>query len=195
MKKVTRVEGHAMPLERDNVDTDQIIPAHWLKRIERTGYGAGLFEAWRKDPRFVMNDVRYRGAKVLLAGANFGCGSSREHAAWALQEAGFEAVIAPSFADIFRNNSVKVGLVTAELSRDAVTRLIRAVEADPAKTVAVDVEKRTVTGAGVTESFALDDHTRYRLLNGLDDIGLTMRHEPDITAYESRRPEWLPSVG
>ena len=194
MNKITRVEGRAMPLERDNVDTDQIIPAHWLKRIERTGYGAGLFEAWRKDPKFVMNDARYRGAKVLLAGANFGCGSSREHAPWALQEAGFEAVVASGFADIFRNNSVKVGLLTVELPREIVTRLMRAVEADPATTIAVDVDKRTVRGAGVTEAFALDDHTRYRLLNGLDDIGLTMRHETDITAYESRRPEWLPRV-
>jgi len=194
VKAVVRVVGRALPLDRDNVDTDQIIPAHWLKRVERTGYKDGLFEAWRKDPRFPLNKPEYRGASILLAGANFGCGSSREHAAWALQESDFEAVIAPSFADIFRNNAIKVGLLPVELPADTVKRLVRDVEAEPSLLVVIDVAQRSVVAPGVTAEFALDDHTQHRLLNGLDDIALTMRHEAEITAFESRRPEWLPRV-
>ena len=189
MKAVTRIEGRAVPLDRRDVDTDQIIPASWLKRVERTGYGAGLFEAWRKDPDFVLNDPRYAGATVLLAGPNFGCGSSREHAVWALQEAGFGAVISASFADIFRNNCAKVGLVAAQLPEDVVSRLMSAVEADPGAILVVDVATRTVAGAGETHTFPLDEFTRVRLLEGLDDIDLTLRHESAIAAYElSRRP-------
>ena len=194
MKPVARVMGRALPLDRANVDTDQIIPAHWLKRIERTGYKDGLFEAWRKDPAFVLNDPRYRGASVLIAGANFGSGSSREHAVWALQENGFEAVVAPSFADIFRNNSTKCGLVTAQLPAEAVARLLRAVESDPSTVVTIDVARRTLTAPGVSAAFPLDDHTQHRLLNGLDDIDVTQRHQDEISAFEARRPEWLPRV-
>ena len=196
MKAVRRVVGRAVPLDRADVDTDQIIPSHWLKRIERTGYGAGLFEAWRKDPSFVLNDPRYRGATILLAGPNFGSGSSREHAAWALQDAGFAAVVAPRFADIFRSNCLKIGLVPVELPAKTVARLMRAVERDPALAISIDVERKLVVApdAGVTAPFPLDDFTRWRLVEGLDDIGLTLRHEAEIAAYESRRPEWLPSV-
>jgi len=192
---VSRIEGRAVPLDRRDVDTDQIIPAHWLKRVERTGYGAGLFEAWRRDPGFVLNDPRYAGAQILLAGPNFGCGSSREHAVWALQEGGFRAIIAAGFADIFRNNCTKVGLVAAQLPEEVVSRLMRAVEADPGAILAVDVATRTVAGAGETHPFPLDDFTRLRLLEGLDDIDLTLRHEPDISAYEAahrpRNPDSL----
>jgi 3-isopropylmalate/(R)-2-methylmalate dehydratase small subunit len=194
VKPVIRVVGRALPLDRANVDTDQIIPAHWLKRIERTGYKDGLFEAWRKDPEFVLNDQRFRGASILIAGANFGSGSSREHAVWALQENGFEAVIAPSFADIFRNNAVKCGLLTAQLPADVVTRLLRAVEAEPSILIVIDVAERTVMAPAITAQFPLDDHTRHRLLEGLDDIDVTMRHEKEITAFEARRPDWLPRV-
>ena len=189
MKAVSRIEGRAVPLDRRDVDTDQIIPASWLKRVERTGYGAGLFEAWRRDPDFVLNDPRYAGATVLLAGPNFGCGSSREHAVWALQEGGFSAVVAAGFADIFRNNCAKVGLVAAQLPEDVVSRLMRAVEADPGAILMVDVATRTVAGVGETHTFPLDEFTRVRLLEGLDDIDLTLRHESAIAAYElSRRP-------
>ena len=194
MKAVSRIEGRAVPLDRRDVDTDQIIPAHWLKRVERTGYGAGLFEAWRRDPGFVLNDPRYAGAEILLAGPNFGCGSSREHAVWALQEWGFRAVIAASFADIFRLNCAKVGLVAAELPEAVVSRLIRAVETDPGAILAVDVATRTVVGAGETHPFALDDFTQRRLLEGLDDVGLTLRHVDAITRYEELRPAHLPRV-
>lgn len=194
MRAVRRVEARAVPLDRRDVDTDQIIPSAWLKRVERTGYAAGLFEAWRRDPAFVLNDPRYAGAGILLAGANFGCGSSREHAVWALQEHGFRAVIAPAFADIFRANCARVGLVAAVLPEAAVERLMRAVEADPALTLTVDVEARTVSGAGETQPFPLDDFTRMRLLEGLDDIGLTLRHAQDIAAYETRRLAHLPRI-
>ena len=196
MESVRRVAGRALPLGRADVDTDQIIPSHWLKRIERTGYAPGLFEAWRADPSFVMNDARYRGAAILLAGRNFGSGSSREHAAWALLESGFRAVIAPRFADIFRSNALKNGLVPVELPDETVTTLVAAVERDPTLEIAIDVERRTVTApaAGVSATFPLDDHVRQRLLEGLDDIALTLRHERDIAAYEARRPQWLPRV-
>ncbi len=195
MRAVRRVTGRALPLDRANVDTDQIIPAHWLKRVERTGYGEGLFEAWRRDPAFVMNDPRYAGASILIAGANFGSGSSREHAVWALDEAGFRAVIAPRLADIFRANCLKSGLVPVEVEADAVTKLLRAVESDPLALITVDVQRRTVEAPGVRASFALDDHARARLLEGLDDIAVTLGHAEEITKYESSRATWLPSLG
>ena len=194
MKAVRRVTGRAMPLDRADVDTDQIIPAHWLKRVERTGYGAGLFEAWRRDPAFVMNDPRYSGATILVAGANFGSGSSREHAVWALEEAGFRAVIAPRLADIFRANCLKSGLVPVELAAAAVTTLLRLVENDPRAEITVDVDRRTVEAPGVHATFALDDHARTRLLEGLDDIAVTLAHADEIAKYESTRATWLPSL-
>jgi len=194
MEPVRRVSGPALPLARADVDTDQIIPSHWLKRLERTGYGPGLFEAWRKDPAFVMNDPRYSGALVLLAGANFGCGSSREHAVWALLDAGFRAVIAPRFADIFRNNALRNGLVPVEVDAETVAKLVDAVRRDPATIVEIDVERATVVAPGVRAKFALDDFSRGRLLEGLDDIALTLRQERDIAAFEAKRPEWLPRV-
>jgi 3-isopropylmalate/(R)-2-methylmalate dehydratase small subunit len=188
------VTGRALPLGRANVDTDQIIPAHWLKRVERTGYGAGLFEAWRRDPAFVMNDPRYAGVTILIAGPNFGSGSSREHAVWALEEAGFRAVIAPRLADIFRANCLKSGLVPVEIEAEAVTELLRLVERDPRAEITVDVEHRTVEAPGVRASFALDDHARTRLLQGLDDIAVTLAHADEIATYESSRATWLPSL-
>ena len=186
--------GRALPLGRANVDTDQIIPSHWLKRIERTGYGPGLFEAWRRDPSFVLNDDRYRGASVLIAGANFGCGSSREHAVWALQEVGFRAVIAPTIADIFKSNAIKNGLVPVELPADAVAGLLAAVEADPSTPITVDVAARTVSGAGIEAPFPLAEFVRTSLLEGLDGIAVTLRHEADIAAFEANRADWLPRV-
>ena len=194
MEPVRVVTGRALPLGRANVDTDQIIPSHWLKRIERTGYGLGLFEAWRKDPAFVFNDGRYRGANILIAGANFGCGSSREHAVWALQESGFRAVIAPTMADIFRSNAIKNGLVPVELNADAVSRLLAAVQADANTTITVDVATRTLAAPGMKASFPLTDFLQRQLLEGLDEIALTLRHEPDIAAFETKRAEWLPRV-
>ncbi|MGH2451565.1 MAG: 3-isopropylmalate dehydratase small subunit [Candidatus Limnocylindria bacterium] len=197
MRKVTRIVGRVLPLDRADVDTDQIIPAHWLKRVSRTGYAEGLFESWRRDPSFVMNDARYEGAIILVAGPNFGCGSSREHAAWALEEAGFRAVVSAAFADIFRNNSLKIGLVPVEAPGDVVARIMRAVQRDPALEVSVDVDRRVIEAPalGVSSPFALEDHARWRLLEGLDDISLALRHEADLSAYEARRPAWLPRVG
>jgi len=194
MEPTRIVAGRALPLGRANVDTDQIIPSHWLKRIERTGYGPGLFEAWRRDPSFVLNDERYRGASILSAGANFGGGSSREHAVWALQEAGFRAVIAPTIADIFKSNAIKNGLVPVELPAGTVSRLLEAVVADANTAVTVDVAQRTVAGPGVKASFPLSDFLRTQLLEGLDEIALTMRSEKDIAAFEAKRPEWMPRV-
>jgi 3-isopropylmalate/(R)-2-methylmalate dehydratase small subunit len=194
MEPVRRIVGRALPLARADVDTDQIIPSHWLKRLERTGYGPGLFEAWRQDPAFVLNDPRYEGAVVLLAGANFGSGSSREHAVWALLDAGYRAVIAPRFADIFRNNALRNGLVPVEIDADSVDKLVDAVRRDPTTSIAIDVERSTVQGPGVRATFALDEFSRTRLLEGLDDIAVTLRHESDITAFEATRPEWLPRV-
>ncbi len=194
MQAVRHIVGRALPLARADVDTDQIIPSHWLKRLERTGYGPGLFEAWRQDPAFVLNDPRYDGAVILLAGANFGSGSSREHAVWALLDAGYRAVIAPRFADIFRNNALRNGLVPVEIDADSVDKLVDAVRRDPATSIAIDVERSTVQGPGVRATFALDEFSRTRLLQGLDDIAVTLRHESDITAFETTRPEWLPRV-
>jgi len=191
MEPVTRIEGTAVPLDRADVDTDQIIPAQHLKRIERTGFGPFLFEEWREDPAFVLNDPRYAGASILLAGANFGCGSSREHAPWAIEDAGFRAVIAPSFADIFRNNCLKIGLLPVELPAESVSALMRATEDDPTTTIVVDLDRRTVSAPALEESFHMDDFTRWRLMEGLDDIGLTLTHAGDIDAFEARRPSWL----
>ena len=185
--------GIALPLDRSDVDTDQIVPAEHLKRIERTGFGPFLFAEWRKDPAFVLNDPRYEGATILLAGANFGSGSSREHAVWALEDQGFRVVIAPSFADIFRTNCTKVGLLPVELPAGTVRTLMDAVLADPATSFTVDLEATTVAGGGVQASFEIDQFTRWRLLEGLDDIGLTLRHADAVAAYEATRPSWLPA--
>ena len=194
MEPVRRVTGRGLPLARADVDTDQIIPSHWLKRLERTGYAPGLFEAWRADPSFVLNDPRYRGAAVVLAGANFGGGSSREHAVWALRDAGFRAVIAPRIADIFRSNALRNGFLPVELDAAIVERLVDAVRADPATEITIDVAERMVEAPGVRASFRLDDFARTRLLDGLDDIALTLRLDAEIGAYEVKRREWLPRV-
>jgi 3-isopropylmalate/(R)-2-methylmalate dehydratase small subunit len=195
MSGVKLVEGRAVAVPRSDVDTDQIIPAAWLKKVERTGFGEGLFEAWRRDPAFALNQPGADQAKVLLSGANFGCGSSREHAVWALQDFGFQVVVAPSFADIFRSNAIGSGLVPAQVSDDASARLLAALEASPDSEVVVDVAERTVAiGPDVTETFQLADYAQWRLIEGLDDIGLTLRHEGEIAAYEQSRPEYLPSV-
>ena len=188
MKAVHVIEGRAVPLERADVDTDQIIPSDWLKRVERTGFGRGLFSEWRDDPNFVLNDARFAGATVLVAGPRFGTGSSREHAVWALMDYGFETVIAPSFGDIFRNNSSKQGLVIAQLGVADVEELTALILEDPTRLIMVDVEKMVVEvpATGWVRSFVLDPMTRERLLNGWDDIGLTLRHEREITSYESR---------
>jgi 3-isopropylmalate/(R)-2-methylmalate dehydratase small subunit len=194
MRAVTRVQGRGVVLDRPNIDTDQIIPAAWLKRVERTGFGPGLFSAWRDDPDFVLNRPGADQAKVLIAGPNFGCGSSREHAVWALQDFGFEAVIAPSFADIFRGNSIGAGLLTAQASEEAVAELSSALAADPAATITLDVKARTIDVplVGLSFPFALPDYARWRLLEGLDDIGVTLRHADAIADFERRRPVWLP---
>ncbi len=196
MKPVRAVTGKAVPLARSDVDTDQIIPAEWLKRVERTGFGEGLFSAWRADPAFVLNRPEHAGATILVAGPNFGTGSSREHAVWALLDHGFQAVVSPRFGDIFRTNCTKAGLVPAQVDEDAGAALLAAVEAEPDLQVTVDVSTRMVEapGAGVAAPFPLDDFTRWRLLEGLDDIGLTLRHVEAIDAYERLRPSWLPST-
>jgi 3-isopropylmalate/(R)-2-methylmalate dehydratase small subunit len=194
MEPVRVVAGTAVPLARTDVDTDQIIPSDWLKRVERTGFGAGLFAEWRDDRDFVLNRPEHAGATILVAGPNFGTGSSREHAVWALQDYGFRAVVSPRFADIFRNNCTKGGLVPAEVDPGAGQALLDAVSADPALEITVDVERRTVSApaAGIEAPFVLDDFTRDRLVAGMDDIDMTMRHADAITAYEARRPTWLP---
>lgn len=195
MAGIQQIAGRAVALDRRDVDTDQIIPAAWLKRVERTGFAPGLFGAWREDPGFALNRPGAAQAKVLVAGANFGCGSSREHAVWALQDFGFQAVVSPSFADIFRGNAVSSGLVPVQASEQAVTALFAALAADPDAEVVVDVAARTVAvpAAGLLEPFALDDFARWRLLEGLDDIALTLRHADSITAYETGRAAWLPA--
>jgi 3-isopropylmalate/(R)-2-methylmalate dehydratase small subunit len=194
MSGVQRIAGRAVVVMRSDVDTDQIIPAAWLKKVERTGFGAGLFEAWRADPRFALNQPGADQARVLMSGPNFGCGSSREHAVWALQDFGFQAVVAPSFADIFRGNSISSGLVPAQVSDQAVARLAAALAEAPDSEVVVDVAARTVAVGAVTEPFQLADYAQWRLLEGLDDVNLTLRHEDEIAAYERQRPEYLPSV-
>ena len=192
MQAFTTHTGTAIPLRRSDVDTDQIIPAVWLKRVERTGFGAGLFSAWRSDPEFVLNDPSYAGATILLAGENFGTGSSREHAVWALTDYGFHAVLSARFADIFRGNSYKNGFLPVQLPDDVISTLMSAVEADPSTEITVDLERCEVRGAGITHSFEIDGGVRHRLLNGLDDIALTLQAEADISAFEARRPTWLP---
>ncbi len=196
MNPVRIITGRGVPLVRSDVDTDQIIPSDWLKRVERTGFGAGLFSEWRENSDFVLNQQRYDGAKILVAGPNFGTGSSREHAVWALMDYGFEAVVAPRFADIFRNNAGKMGLIVAPISQDAVHRLWEAIEEDPNVDIVIDVEHKRVAvpAIGLDEEFDLDDFTQYRLLNGLDDIGLTLRNNDAITRYEANRPAWLPAT-
>jgi 3-isopropylmalate/(R)-2-methylmalate dehydratase small subunit len=194
MDKFTVHAGTAVPLRRSNVDTDQIIPAVYLKRVTRTGFADGLFNAWREDPGFVLNDPAHAGASILVAGPEFGTGSSREHAVWALRDWGFRAVIAPRFGDIFRGNALKEGLLPVELELTVVEELWRAVEADPTTEVTVDLVQRQVRVDGSAWAFPLDDFSRWRLLEGLDDIGLTLRHESAIAAYEQRRPAILPVV-
>jgi 3-isopropylmalate/(R)-2-methylmalate dehydratase small subunit len=186
--------GRAMPLDRRDVDTDQIIPAEYLKRIERSGFGPFLFHEWRKDPSFVLNDPRYAGATILLAGPNFGSGSSREHAVWALEDHGFRVIVSPRFADIFRNNCTKVGLLPVELPAEAVRALMDAVVDDPSMPITVDLEAMRVDTSSMSESFEIDPFTRHRLLEGLDDIALTLRFDEDITRYESTRAPWLPAA-
>ena len=194
MDKFTVVTGRAVPLRRSNVDTDQIIPAEYLKRITRTGFADGLFAAWRADPSFVLNDSRYVGASVLVAGPDFGTGSSREHAVWALQDYGFRAVIAPRFGDIFRGNSTKAGLLPVVLAEDVVTSLQDLVESAPATEVTVDLESCQVRAGAISADFVIDDYTRWRLLEGLDDIGLTLRHADDISSFEAARATWMPTT-
>ena len=190
------VAGRAVPLNRSDVDTDQIIPSEWLKRIERTGFVAGLFAEWRDDPGFVLNDPDHAGATILVAGPNFGTGSSREHAVWALVDYGFGAVVSPRFGDIFRSNSTRSGLVPAEVSDEDGRAILEAVSADPSLEIVVDVERRLVEApaVGISVRFRLDDDARDRLLRGLDDIDVTAEHASDIDAYEVQRPRWLPSV-
>ena len=197
MQPVKKIEGRIAPLERSDVDTDQIIPAVWLKRVERTGFGEGLFSAWREqDPTFVLNRPEYEGSKVLIAGPNFGTGSSREHAVWALMDYVFEAVISPKFGDIFRNNATKAGLVPVQVDEEFGAELMEAALEHPFLEVIVNVETRTVSvpRLGMSRSFPLDDFTQYRLVNGLDDIGITMQHDDAIAEFESRRQPWLPVV-
>jgi 3-isopropylmalate/(R)-2-methylmalate dehydratase small subunit len=185
-----------VPLDRANVDTDQIIPKQFLKRIERSGFGPFLFYDWRRnDPDFILDQPRYRGASILLAGANFGCGSSREHAPWSIQDAGFRVVIAPSLADIFRNNCLKIGLLPVELPEASVRRLMEVAREDPAAEVTVDLQSQSVEAVGYGERFEMDPFAKECLLNGWDDIGLTLLHEDAITAFESGRGDWLPKVG
>ena len=186
--------GRVLPLRRSNVDTDQIIPAEYLKRVSRVGFGDGLFAAWREDPSFVLNQPAYDGATILVAGTDFGIGSSREHAVWALVDYGFRVVIAPRFGDIFRNNATKAGLLPVRLPEKVVAALQDAAEADPAAEVTVDLEAREVrhAGAGITVPFEIDDYTRWRLMEGLDDIGLTLRYGDDVSSFEQNRPSWLP---
>ncbi|MDV9189123.1 3-isopropylmalate dehydratase small subunit [Streptomyces sp. SR27] len=192
MEAFTTHTGRAVPLRRSNVDTDQIIPAHWLKKVTRDGFEDGLFEAWRKDPEFVLNRPERQGASVLVAGPDFGTGSSREHAVWALQNYGFQTVISSRFADIFRGNSLKNGLLTVVLPQETVEALQELTEADPTAEITVDLERRKVLAAGIDADFELDENARWRLLNGLDDISLTLQNEADIAAYEGSRPAFKP---
>jgi len=192
MEAFTIHTGRAVPLRRSNVDTDQIIPSEWLKRIERTGFGAGLFSEWRADPGFVLNNPAYSGATVLVAGPDFGTGSSREHAVWALRDYGFRAVISPRFADIFRGNALGTGLLAVVLPEQTVLALQDLVAREPATEVTVDLAAREVRAGDITAPFELDEFTRWRLMEGLDDVGLTLRHESDIARFEGERPAWLP---
>ncbi|MGZ4757228.1 MAG: 3-isopropylmalate dehydratase small subunit [Acidimicrobiia bacterium] len=194
MEAVREIISRAVPLDRSDVDTDQIIPSDWLKRVERTGFGEGLFSEWRERSDFVLNQSRYDGARILVAGNNFGTGSSREHAPWALQDYGFRAIISPRFADIFRNNCLKIGLVPVTLPQPVVTRIMRAVEDDASLEIVIDIVDRRVAvpALDLDEPFELDDHTHHRLLNGLDDIGLTEQRVDEIQGYERHRPTFMP---
>jgi 3-isopropylmalate/(R)-2-methylmalate dehydratase small subunit len=193
MKSVQILTGKGIPLRRSDVDTDQIIPADWLKRVERTGFEAGLFSTWRDDRSFVLNDERYAGASILVAGPSFGVGSSREHAVWAIQQYGFDAVIAPSFSDIFRNNCTKNGLAPVALPIEAVEKIWAAIEADPNTNIVVDMERLIVEvpSIGLAESFPMEPQNQHRFLNGLDDIGITLSHADQIASFETSRPSWL----
>jgi 3-isopropylmalate/(R)-2-methylmalate dehydratase small subunit len=193
VKEVHVIQGRGVPLKRSDVDTDQIIPAEWLKRVERTGFEKGLFATWRDDRNFVLNDERYAGASILVAGPSFGVGSSREHAVWAIQQGGFDAVIAPSFSDIFRNNCTKNGLVPVAVPEAVVTQIWAAIEADHEVEITIDVERLTVEvpAAGITASFPMEAQNQHRFLHGLDDIGITLSHAGAIDTYEQSRPAWL----
>jgi 3-isopropylmalate/(R)-2-methylmalate dehydratase small subunit len=187
------VSGRGVPLKRSDVDTDQIIPAEWLKRVERTGFEKGLFSTWRDDRNFVLNDERYSGANILVAGPAFGVGSSREHAVWAIMQGGFDAVIAPSFSDIFANNCTKNGLIPVVLPEGVVQQIWAAIEADPSTEITIDVERRSVEvpSVGIVASFPMDNQTQHRFLNGLDDVGITMTYAAAIDSFESTRPAWM----
>ena len=193
MKKVSIISGRGVPLKRSDVDTDQIIPAEWLKRVERTGFEKGLFSTWRDDRNFVLNDERYVGASVLVAGPSFGVGSSREHAVWALQQGGFDAVIAPSFSDIFRNNCTKNGLLPIVMSEPTVNRIWAVIENDSTAEITIDLHRFTVEipSAGITEKFDMDTETQQRFINGLDDISITLADADAISKFEASRPAWL----
>ena len=192
MEKFTQHTGVGVPLRRSNVDTDQIIPAVYLKRVTRTGFEDGLFAAWRSDPGFVLNQPAYTPGSILVAGPDFGTGSSREHAVWALQNYGFKVVIGSRFGDIFRSNAGKAGLLVAVVDQDVVEQLWAVLEAEPGRALTVDLVARTITAGDAVYQFEIDDYTRHRLLEGLDDIGLTLQHVDEIEAYEARRPAWLP---
>ena len=196
MQAVRVVTGRAVPLDRSDVDTDQIIPSDWLKQVERTGFEKGLFSEWRDDPSFVLNDERFAGATILIGGPNFGVGSSREHAVWAIQQSGFQAVISPRFGDIFRNNSTKNGLVPVVVTPEVGARLLAEVDANPDLELTIDIDRRLLEAPaiGLSESFPLDDATRERFLEGLDDIGLSLRHETAIGSFEANRPSWMPAT-
>jgi 3-isopropylmalate/(R)-2-methylmalate dehydratase small subunit len=196
MEAVHIVSGTAVPLDRSDVDTDQIIPSDWLKQVSRTGFEKGLFSEWRDDRDFVLNQEEHAGATILVAGPNFGTGSSREHAVWAIQQYGFQAVVSPRFGDIFRNNSTKNGLVPVVVPPEVGEQLLRAVEADPTLEITIDVERRTLEAPaiGLRCDFPLDDSVRHRFLEGLDDIGLTLQEAERIDAYEADRPAWLPTT-
>lgn len=197
MQKIRKIEGVAIPLDRANVDTDQIIPAVWLRRVERTGFAEGLFSSWRQDPDFVLNKPEFQDGSILIAGPNFGIGSSREHAVWALMESGIQAVISPKFGDIFRNNATKTGLVPVVVPDEVNELLMKSATDEPGLRISIDIENRTlsVPEIGVEIEFPMDDFTRHRLLEGLDDIGITMRHADAITEYEATRPAWMPAIG
>ena len=196
MRAVREIVARGVPLDRSDVDTDQIIPSDWLKRVERTGFGDGLFSEWRERSDFVLNQDRFRDGQILVAGPNFGTGSSREHAVWALEDYGFQAVISSRFADIFRNNCFKIGLVPVELPQDVVARIMSAVEDDPSVEIVIDVVDRRVAVPAIDldEPFDLDDHTQHRLMHGLDDVGITLQRDDEIARYEALRPAWTPKV-
>ncbi len=196
MEAVSEIVGRGVPLDRADVDTDQIIPSDWLKRVERTRGGEARFSEWRERSDFVLNQSRHDGAQILVAGPNFGTGSSREHAVWALQDYGFRAVISARFADIFRNNSLKTGLVPVQLPAEVVDRIMRAIEDDPTLEIVIDIPdgRVAVPAIDLDEPFALDDHHRHRLVNGLDDIGITLTHDDEITTFEQTRPAYAPTV-